>query len=163
MKPAAGGEIRWELSLDLEGMGSLGGLEYLTQLQLSADFAAGAEPDLAPLSGLTALTTLRLHLPYDTAVSLEPLGALTQLRDLNFAGGVRNNGPSPLGNLTDLQSLRIFSENYQDPFDDLSPFAGLENLSSLEIWEVGEDIDLSPIAHVPTLNGRLRTLQGERT
>ena len=86
MKPAAGGEIHWELSLDLEGMGSLGGLEYLTQLQLSADFAAGAEPDLAPLSGLTALTTLRLHLPYGISVSLRPLGALTQLRDLNFAG-----------------------------------------------------------------------------
>ena len=152
MKPAAGGEIHWELSLDLEGMGSLGGLEYLTQLQLSADFAAGAEPDLAPLSGLTALTTLRLYLPYGISVSLGPLGALTQLRDLNFAGGVRNNGPSPLGNLTDLQSLRIFSENYQDPFDDLSPFAGLENLSSLEIWQVADDIDRSPVDHVPSVS-----------
>lgn len=75
MKPAAGGEIHWELSLDLEGMGSLGGLEYLTQLQLSADFAAGAEPDLAPLSGLTALTTLRLHLPYGISVSETAGGA----------------------------------------------------------------------------------------
>lgn len=95
--------------------------------------------------------------------SLRPLGALTQLRDLYFTGGVRNNGPSPLGNLTDLQSLQIFSENYQDPFDDLSPFAGLENLSSLEIWQAADDIDRSPIAHVPKLNGRLVTLRDERT
>ena len=147
-------ELR-ELSLNLEDMGSLDGLEYLTQLQelqLSADFAAGAEPDLAPLSGLTALTTLRLHLPYDVSVSLGPLGALTQLRDLQFAGDVQNNDLSPLGNLTSLQSIRLQSDNYQDPFDDLSPFAGLENLSFLEIWQVADDIDRSPVDHVPSVS-----------
>ena len=147
-------ELR-ELSLNLEGMGSLDGLEYLTQLQelqLSADFAAGAEPDLAPLSGLTALTTLRLYLPYDVSVSLGPLGALTQLRDLQFEGGVRNNDLSPLGGLTSLQSVRVHSDNYQDPFDDLSPFADLANLKSLEIYTVADDIDTSPVAHIPNVN-----------
>ena len=147
-------ELR-KLSLNLEGMGSLGGLEYLTQLQelqLSADFAAGAEPDLAPLSGLTALTTLRLYLPYDVSVSLGPLGALTQLRDLQFEGGVRNNDLSPLGSLTSLQSVRVHSDNYQDPFDDLSPFADLANLKSLEIYTVADDIDTSPVAHIPNVN-----------
>ena len=149
-------ELR-ELSLNLEDMGSLDGLEYLTQLQelqLSADFAAGAEPDLAPLSGLTALTTLRLHLPYDVSVSLGPLGALTQLRDLQFAGGVQNNDLSPLGGLTSLQSVRVHSDNYQDPFDDLSPFADLANLKSLEIYRVADDIDTSPVAHIPNVNLR---------
>ena len=144
-------ELR-ELSLNLEGMGSLDGLEHLThlqELQLSADFAAGAEPDLSPLSGLTALTTLRLYLPYDVSVSLEPLGALTQLRDLEFNGNVRSNNLSPLGDLTSLQSIRVQSDNYQDPFDDLSPFAELEDLGLLEISAVADDIDLSPIATCP--------------
>ena len=147
-------ELR-ELSLNLEDMGSLDGLEYLTQLQelqLSADFAAGAEPDLAPLSGLTALTTLRLYLPYGISVSLGPLGALTQLRDLEFVGDVRSNNLSPLGDLTSLQSIRVQSDNYQDPFDDLSPFAELEDLGLLEISAVADDIDLSPIAHVPNVS-----------
>ena len=147
-------ELR-KLSLNLEGMGSLGGLEYLTQLQelqLSADFAAGAEADLAPLSGLTALTTLRLYLPYDVSVSLGPLGALTQLRDLQFEGVVRNNDLSPLGGLTSLQSVRVHSDNYQDPFDDLSPFADLANLNSLEIYTVADDVDTSPVAHIPNVN-----------
>ena len=147
-------ELR-ELSLNLEGMGSLDGLEYLTQLQelqLSADFAAGAEADLAPLSGLTALTTLRLYLPYDVSVSLGPLGSLTQLWDLQFEGGVQNNDLSPLGGLTSLQSVRVHSDNYQDPFDDLSPFADLANLKSLEIYTVADDIDTSPVAHIPNVN-----------
>ena len=146
-------ELR-ELSLNLEGMGSLDGLEHLThlqELQLSADFAAGAEPDLSPLSGLTALTTLRLYLPYDVSVSLEPLGALTQLRDLEFNGNVRSNNLSPLGDLTSLQSIRVQSDNYQDPFDDLSPFANLEQLNSLEIQHVADNIDLSPVEHVPNV------------
>ena len=146
-------ELR-ELSLNLEGMGSLDGLEHLThlqELQLSADFAAGAEPDLSSLSGLTALTTLRLYLPYDVSVSLEPLGALTQLRDLEFNGNVRSNNLSPLGDLTSLQSIRVQSDNYQDPFDDLSPFANLEQLNSLEIQHVADNIDLSPVEHVPNV------------
>ena len=146
-------ELR-ELSLNLEGMGSLDGLEHLThlqELQLSADFAAGAEPDLSPLSGLTALTTLRLYLPYDVSVSLEPLGALTQLRDLEFNGNVRSNNLSPLGDLTSLQSIRVQSDNYQDPFDDLSPFANLEQLNSLEIQHVADNIDLFPVEHVPNV------------
>ena len=146
-------ELR-ELSLNLEGMGSLDGLEHLTQLQelqLSADFATGAVPDLAPLSSLTSLNRLLLSVPYDAAVSLEPLGALTQLRDLYFSGGIRNNDLSPLGNLANLQSLQLRSENYQDPFDDLSPFADLEQLNLLEIQHAADNIDLSPVEHVPNV------------
>ena len=108
MKPAAGGEIHWELSLDLEGMGSLGGLEYLTQLQLSADFAAGAEPDLAPLSGLTALTTLRLHLPYGISVSETAGGA-------DAAAGPVLHGRSRATDRSDILpfSLRIWYTSYR--------------------------------------------------
>ncbi len=51
-----------------------------------------------------------------------------------------------------MQSIRVQSDNYQDPFDDLSPFAELEDLGLLEISAVADDIDLSPIAHVPNVS-----------
>ena len=148
-------ELR-ELSLNLEGMGSLDGLEYLTQLQelqLSASFAEGTAPDLSPLSGLTQLHTLFLSLPYDTPVSLVPLESLTQLQSLDFTGTIRNNDLSPLGNLTSLQSLQIRGDNRRrSPFTDLSPLANLKNLSNLQIYPTAENIDLSPIAHVPNVS-----------
>ena len=59
---------------------------------------------------------------------------------------------SPLGSLTNLETLTIDSNNYDVPVIDLSPLESLDHLSELTvIGAVERDTDQSPVAHVPHL------------
>ena len=155
---------------------ALENLTNLTFLKMPANIK-----DLEPLRNLTNLTTLNLQGGYssrDTGGfrSLEPLRGLRQLSSLYIASQTAMD-LSPLGDLTNLQTLSfVLVVSSSDTFLDLTPLGKLTKLTSLEISNVcrvgsleplrgltelktftfsiwGMDkLDLSPVAHVPTVN-----------
>ena len=119
---------------------------------------------LAPLEALTNLQTLELYasqygigsatdpLTDMPAVSLEPLASLQDLTRLHLTCKISGGDLSPLGSLTNLETLTIDSNNYDVPVTDLSPLKALGHLSELTvIGAVERDTDQSPVAHVPHL------------
>ena len=150
------GEIK-ELSIDLEGLDCLDGLEGMAQLeemQFSATFSQQAVSHLEPLHGLTQLKTLRIYLPYTTKLPLQLFENLTSLREFTYIGGIENNDLTPLANLVELQSLKLDTHDYHAPIADLSALSALTNLGYLDVYPVDDNIDLTAVAHVKNLRIR---------
>ena len=143
-----------ELSISLEGVERLDGLEGMAQLeelQFNVRFSQQALPDLSPLSELTKLNILRLSLPYDMKFSLQPLGNLTNLKKLSYFGGIEHNDLMPLANLVQLQSLELVTNDRDHPIADLSALSALTSLGSLRVYPADDNIDVAAVAQVKNL------------
>jgi hypothetical protein len=100
-------------------------------------------PDIAPLSGLTALETL--HLTRNRICDLNPLSGLKALQELDLA----NNQVRDLGALSGLWDLKRLDLD-ENGIEDLRPLSGLAALERLFLR--GNPIqDLSPICSLPAL------------
>ena len=101
--------------------------------------------DLTPLSGLTGLTYLRVRTQGLT--SLDGIETLTRLETLNI-DGQDATFPSlePLGHLTELKNLRlpIYEAETWNIYADLTPLANCTKLESLRIDH--KVADLSPLS-----------------
>ena len=166
LSPLAGLTNLKSLSLlGLQTAQSLEPLSRLTSLQELYLCSRLEQTDaLAPLEALTNLQTLELYasqygigsatdpLTDMPAVSLEPLASLQDLTRLHLTCKISGGDLSPLGSLTNLETLTIDSNNYDVPVTDLSPLKALGHLSELTvIGAVEQNTDQSPVAHVPHL------------
>ena len=120
----------------------------LTKLEITYPEGLGLS-DLTPLSGLTGLTYLRVRTQGLT--SLDGIETLTRLETLNI-DGQDATFPSlePLGHLTELKNLRlpIYDENLEI-YADLTPLANCTKLESLRIDH--KVADLSPLSGLKQL------------
>lgn len=133
-------DVPGERLKQLTSLAPLAGLTALTSLNCRHTRVA----DLAPLAGLTALTSLDC---VGTLVAdLTPLSGLTNLASINL-GGTRITDLSPLARLTALSSLD-FSFTW---VKDLAPLAGLTSLTSLSFFDTPVT-DLSPLASLKKLS-----------
>jgi internalin A len=104
----------------LVDLAPLSGLSSLQTLRLGGT----SVNDLAPLSGLSSLQTLNLS---DTSVNdLSPLSGLSSLQTLNLSG-TSVSDLAPLSGLSSLQELRLSSPSVSD----LTPLSGLSSLKHL--------------------------------
>ena len=144
--PVTQGEMANLRTLRSEGVQQLDGIEHAVNL---TEFHSryGAIANLAPLAGLTSLTTLDLH--GNEIVELGPLSNLTSLRSLSLGNdtvrrishstrwtrvrSVGGNGVSDLTPLSGLTSLRELDLTGQHALSDLTPLAGLTSLRTLDL------------------------------
>ena len=148
------------LSLQADNLGSLRGLENLTDLREIRMYGSDATyTDVDPLTNLTELQSLSLpNRDYDLATplnidgfanltklteltisseveSLEPISGLTGLKSLSYSGNNAYDGRAislaPLANLTGLTDLQI---NSNVTNNDLTPLSGLTELRSLRLY-----------------------------
>ena len=136
------------------GYAPLAKLTKLKTLSLMGTYPNSDGPgDLSAFSNLTALTSLEISLSVN-ATDITPLGKLTNLQSLylhtegdRLHPGLKDIGP--LANLQNLQSLTINSRSITD----LSPLRKLTNLQTADIRAYGsvEITDWSPVEHVPNL------------
>ena len=120
----------------------------LTKLEITYPEGLGMS-DLTPLSGLTNLTYLRVRTQGLT--SLDGIETLTRLETLNIDGqGATFPSLEPLGYLTELKNLRlpIYDENLEI-YADLTPLANCTKLESLRIDH--KVADLSPLSGLKQL------------
>ena len=145
-------ELHFDGTLSLRGLEGLTALETVTLMYHNGDDAFCV--DIEALSGLTNLKELTLCID-DRVLDLSPLTPLKNLRALTiFCQGSDWAKPSltdltPIGQLTDLQSLALYERNITD----ISPLRDLTNLQNLLITEYGDQkiTDWSPVEHVPNL------------
>ncbi len=126
------------------GIKSLKGLEYATGLKvlnLSTNYKI---KDISPLSKLTKLEVL--YISSNGVSNLKPLEKLTQLTELNIFRN-RISNIKPLAKLTNLKKLSIG----RNPISDLTPLKNLKNLKSLSLVEIKELRDITPIAGLTQL------------
>lgn len=150
-----------ELDLQMPGndwsiprIADLSDLQYfpnLISLNLSWALAGDGGVDLSPLAGLTKLEGLAIACT--NVQGIEPLAALTNLKDLQCWGLWSITDVSPLAGLTELESLRI-NDNL---IADVSPLAGLINLQMLCI-ENNMVSDVSPLSGLSNL--KILTING---
>ena len=115
----------------------------LTKLEITYPEGLGLS-DLTPLSGLTGLTYLRVRTQGLT--SLDGIETLTRLETLNI-DGQDATFPSlePLGYLTELKNLRLpIYKADLNIFADLTPLANCPHLESLQMDH--KVMDLSPLS-----------------
>ena len=115
----------------------------LTKLEITYPEGLGLS-DLTPLSGLTNLTYLRVRTQGLT--SLDGIETLTRLETLNI-DGQDATFPSlePLGHLTELKNLRLpIYKADLNIFADLTPLANCPHLESLQMDH--KVMDLSPLS-----------------
>ena len=120
----------------------------LTKLEITYPEGLGMS-DLTPLSELTGLTYLRVRTQGLT--SLDGIETLTRLETLNIDGqGATFPSLEPLGYLTELKNLRlpIYDENLEI-YADLTPLANCTKLESLRIDH--KVADLSPLSGLKQL------------
>ena len=139
-------------------------MESLTQLQmLDINFRSAVIDDIGIFAELKELQSLSVQMFSDAEenipLSLEPLGQMTNLRELSFyvSGYVTEDDLSPFASLTGLRKLNLtvmsFDQgNYAVSFSDLSPLSALTELEDLSIMPVTENVDQSCVSFVPTLN-----------
>ncbi len=108
---------------------------YLPQQQIS---------DLAPLSGLTALT--QLHLSGNQIHDISPLSGLTGLERLNLSGN-QVADLSPLSAMSGLTYLHLGENSLQD----LAPLAGLTRLTFLNLRDNSGVRELAPLGGLKQL------------
>ena len=144
--PITQGEMANLRTLRSEGVQQLDGIEHAVNL-IEFHSRYGAIENLAPLAGLTSLTTLDLH--GNEIVELGPLSNLTSLRSLSLGNdtvpsiihstnwlrvrSVGGNGVSDLTPLAGLTSLRELDLTGQRALSDLAPLAGLTSLRTLDL------------------------------
>ena len=139
------GFLVWLTDADFEALQEF---PNLTKLEITYPEGLGLS-DLTPLSGLTNLTYLRVRTQGLT--SLDGIETLTRLETLNI-DGQDATFPSlePLGHLTELKNLRlpIYDENLEI-YADLTPLANCTKLESLRIDH--KVADLSPLSGLKQL------------
>lgn len=129
--------------LELQRLSSLAGLNHLHNVRELILTRSPKLTDLAPLSGLTALTSLDLA---GTRVSdLTPLADLTALTHLDL-GETNVSNLTPLAGLTALTALNLWGTGVTD----LSPLAGITALMTLN-GERTDVSDLTPLAGLAAL------------
>ena len=155
------------LELWMEGIQSLSGLEKLSGLKkLSLNFSTPEIDSIDEFAGLTELRFLTVQMsfrdgevtpyPKEVPLSLEPLGKLVKLQELNFfvSGYILDTNLTPFGNLIDLRKLYLTnsgSDSYI--FTDISPLEKLTKLEELSISPANVT-DWSPVDHVGYVIGR---------
>lgn len=122
-------------------------LRRCTHLRALAVHWAPKTTDLAPLGALSALETLMLvHTP--KANDLAPLSALESLRGLEFSGGIwsKNRAASlePLGALRNLREIRLL--NLKVDAGGLRPLAACPRLEDLVLSNQFETADYAFLA-----------------
>ena len=158
LSPLAGLVNLQELSLpsrnyDDKSAVDLSGLSGLTKLQILE--INGRVKSLEPLRSLTSLKNLRFYGDNNSdyaGVSLEPLGNLTNLTELYINSNVPGNDITALGNLTQLRSLTLYIGSWDNPVRDISALSNLTNLTSFRMNNSADNLDTSPVAHVPDLD-----------
>jgi hypothetical protein len=131
---------------DIAGVQNLIGLR---ELYLGA-LPAGGPTDLAPLSGLSNLTDLRLNGLYNPTgepIDVAPLGGLTRLSILVFDHAFSVEDITPLCNMTGLREL-VFNKLGTG---DISAVAALTGLTLFAIMESGVN-DVSPLVGLTELS-----------
>ncbi|MCL0055790.1 hypothetical protein M1N56_07965 [Dehalococcoidia bacterium] len=122
-----------------------GELELFTELHLQRFEDDPEIYDLTGMEHLTKLQKLSLADYHGSFRSIEPLGELTELRNLDIFGNNLND-INPLANLTKLTRLSISRENIGD--GDLTP---LVNLSSLRVLDLDEGFWLQDMTFLSDL------------
>ena len=125
-----------------ETVRNLTGLELLVNLKQLTLLSVGSLHDLAPLAGLTQLTSLRLERDAYTATTPLDLAAvadLTNLTELNLRWNMVED-IAPLANLTKLTSLNL----PRNELVDISSLANLTNLTALDLRD-NQITDISPL------------------
>ncbi len=123
-----------------DGIVSLVGLEYAVNLEtIRLTVNRGITTDLAPLAGLTKLTSIQMR---GTITDLSPLAGLTLLTDLEL--NISTSDLSPLSGLTSLTTLKL-----SGPISDISALASLTSLTTLELS--GPISDISALASLNSL------------
>ena len=156
-------------SLELRGnnlsdLSPLSGLTELEELRLGGSGTGLDNPgitDLSPLAGLTKLQYLTL--PRQASIrDLSPLAGLTNLKSFTLDGvasentGTQITDLSALSNLTQLEILHLFNCGASD----LSPLAGLTNLTELRLLGQLAFTDLTPLSGMTELRLLELTAQG---
>lgn len=116
---------------DIEGIQCLSALRFL-------DLSWNGIRDISPLSGLTELTDLDLHMN-ESLSDISPLSALTGLTYLQI-GIINTDDISPLSNLTALTFLDLTNND----LDDISVLSGLTKLTCLALG-FNNISDISPL------------------
>jgi formylglycine-generating enzyme required for sulfatase activity len=125
-----------------EGITSLEGIQYLTNLQ-KLYFWASQVSDLTPLQTLTNLQ--RLSFRNSQVSDLTPLQNLTNLQELSF-GGNQVSDLTPLQNLTNLVHLDF----YDNQVSNLTPLQNLTNLQEL-YFGINQVSDITPLQNLTNL------------
>ncbi len=137
-----------ELNLNLDGIGSLTGMEGLTSLTTCYISGADGTISLEPLRGLTKLQELSISGSGSDArtTDLSPLSGLTNLRSLSVSVDV--NSLEGLESLTGLQTLSVST-------DGLASLKGVENLTQLRELSISGSgatyTDVDPLANLTSL------------
>ena len=126
------------------GIKSLKGLEYATGLKILNISTNYKIKDISPLSKLTKLEVL--YISSNGVSNIKPLEKLTQLTELNIFRN-RISNIKPLAKLTNLKKLSIGC----NPISDLTPLKNLKNLKSLSLVEIEDLRDITPIAGLTQL------------
>jgi hypothetical protein len=124
----------------------LAGLPALEHVDL--DSFAGALESLAPLGRLTSLT--RLYLLNHVVPSLDELGSLSKLRELELVGFAHVTSVAPLVCLTALTSLVLFG---LESISTLAPLEWLSRLQTLELFISSTPaVSLQPLCRLTALS-----------
>ena len=120
-----------ETSFSAKDMSDFAGMKNLRRLEISIDELIS----LTGLEGLTKMESLTIYSHTDTKTetitTLEPLSGMTELRELTLWAGT--------------------TANVQSPSLDLSALGGLTSLEYVHLFPSTRIRDLSPVAHVSTV------------
>ena len=133
--------------LRLNGLLSLEGCQYFTNI--TALTLSGCEKieDLSPLSALTHLTSLSLS-GCEKIEDLSPLSALTHLTSLSLSDCEKIKDLSPLATLTSLTSLKL---TFCRIVSDLKPLSKLIHLKFLDLLSCPIISNLFPLTNLTQL------------
>ena len=145
-----------ELDRCIESLEPLRNLTNLQSLYVrsGSTIKAPTFQSLEPLSGLVNLEHLGIIINNpEEPVDIAPLAGMTKLSTLQLLAA--NNGRSQLANFSALANLTSLTslELQVDNLPDISPLAGLSNLTSVTLKVWGEKPkDMTPLAHVPAVS-----------
>ncbi len=125
------------------GIDSFEGLEYAVNLE-TINLTSTQVTDLAPLAGLTKLTSITMRSPVS---DISPLAGLTALKSLSLSTTPDFSDLTPLAGLTSLERLTFKGSS---SISDLTPLSNLVNLELISI-ESGKVTNASAIAALPSL------------
>ncbi|MBO4312459.1 MAG: hypothetical protein J5828_05630 [Desulfovibrionaceae bacterium] len=153
MSPLAG--LTGLSDLNVAYGGSEGSLEWMSKLTNLTKVAVSSQgvTSLVGLPALTALKTIRLNV---NVKDLEPLAALTGLKEVNLTGSSIGD-LSALAKLPNLEKVNLYGASVKD----FSPLAGCPNLKELTYYATkGSDYStLGKLTQLTKLDGGLTQLK----